>query len=165
TYPLQFEENQRIVKVRGEAFFEVARDETKPFKIIVNQQDTVSVLGTSFNVNAYTDQQASIVTLFTGHVRVSNPASQVSLKIPGQEAYINAENPIMRGNNKDFKNVVAWKNGIFNFNNTDLHDVMRQLSRWYDVDMVYENRLPHITLRGELQRDANFSTILRYLDK
>jgi ferric-dicitrate binding protein FerR (iron transport regulator) len=129
------------VEVSGEAYFEVAKNAQAPFRVIVDHRATVEVLGTVFNINAYTDEEDIRTTLLEGSVKIGN----VVLK-PGQQAQITAQIKVV--SNTDIDKVTAWKKGVFNFNDADLKEVMRQLSRWYDIDVAYEKTSLKGVLKG-----------------
>ncbi|MBL7735372.1 MAG: FecR family protein [Chitinophagaceae bacterium] len=153
TYPTAFHGKERKVSMTGEAYFEVARNETKPFYVEVNNI-TVEVLGTHFNINAYPDEQQVTTTLLEGSVKIN-----ASFLKPGQ-AWTNG---VIR--NADTEQAVAWKNGYFNFNRVGLPAVMRQISRWYDVDVVYEGKIPDLLFLGEIQRELQLSDVLEVLKR
>jgi ferric-dicitrate binding protein FerR (iron transport regulator) len=129
TFPTAFVGRQREVMLTGEAYFEVVKDAAKPF-VVVTSKDRVTVLGTHFNVNAYGDEAGVKTSLLEGSVQVDN-----RLLKPGQ-AYLNG-----RVIETDLTQDVAWKNGMFNFDNKTLEEVMRQLSRWYDLDIIYRDKV------------------------
>ncbi|SEM83526.1 FecR protein [Mucilaginibacter gossypiicola] len=158
-YPVVFNAKERRVELTGEAYFEVAHNAKKPFKVISNGQ-TVEVLGTHFNINAYNDEQAVKTTLLEGSVKVS--AGKVSNIIkPGQQArFDHGSIDVM---NVDPDEVVAWKNGFFFFEDNNIQEVMRQLSRWYGVEIKYEGQLPSRRFSGEISRNVNLSQILDIL--
>ena len=118
-----------------------------------------------FNVNAYKDENAVRTTLLEGAVRVDD-AGQSQVLSPGDQASCpQGSGAIQVTTNVDVDAVVAWKNGLFQFNDADLQSVMRQLMRWYDVDVVYEGKAPVQTFDGKLQRDLSLSQVLRILEK
>ena len=165
TYPIAFTGNQRIVKATGQLYFEVAKDPAKPF--IVDAGGTkVQVLGTHFNVNAYEDESAMKTTLLEGMIRITT-YNNSSLLTPGQQAVIdNSEYGSIKINDAvDVDAVMAWKNGLFQFNNANLTTVLRQLSRWYDMDIVYEGKMPEREFEGKIGRDLNLSQVLKILEK
>lgn len=165
TYPPAFKSNYREVSITGEVYFEVAKDKSKPFHVLSNGQE-IEVLGTHFNVNAYGDESLVKTTLLEGSVKVSNLVSHSSnLLKPGQQAQVNGAT--LQISNADTQEVTAWKNGLFSFNKSDIQTVMRQFSRWYDVDVVYEGAIPQAIITGKVHRDTDLSTaleILTYLD-
>jgi ferric-dicitrate binding protein FerR (iron transport regulator) len=120
----------------------------------------VEVLGTHFNVDAYPDESSINTTLLEGAVRVNN---KVVLK-PGQQAQV-ANNSIKTINNANIAKVMAWKNGLFNFEDASLREVMQQLARWYDLQIVYEQNVPDMYFEGEMSRDMNLSQVLDGLQK
>lgn len=157
-YPVNFSGNERVVTVTGEAYFEVAQDAAKPFMVKAPGDVTVKVLGTAFNINAYTDEQSINTTLIEGAVLVNNTALQ-----PGQQAQVSQRNiDIMKTVN--LAKVTAWKNGLFNFEDAELREVMRQLSRWYDVEIVYGKDVPETRFGGKIGRNLNLSQVLEVLE-
>lgn len=160
-YPTAFTGATREVVVTGEAYFEVARNKYKPFHVKVNGID-VEVLGTSFNINAYSDEKAIRATLLEGSVKIINATSAHTLR-PGQQAVIVGQTPITVDNQVDLEAVMAWKNGRFMFDDTPLPDVLRQLARWYDVDIEYRGDVSNKTVGGKMQRDLNLSEVLQGL--
>lgn len=157
-YPIAFTGAQRQVDVTGEAYFEVAPDPQKPFFVNINETTRIQVLGTHFNINAYTDEAAINTTLLEGSVAVISNREKTVLK-PGQQARVKAAQPIVVSN-ADTEKVIAWKNGIFDFQNARLEEVMRQLERWYDIDVVYEKGIPSIEFIGKMGRDLSLSEVL-----
>jgi transmembrane sensor len=161
TYPVAFVGGDRKVTIEGEAYFEVAHDKTKPF--IVSRGDmTVQVLGTHFNVNAYNDEADIKVTLLEGSVRVVKGNNAGMLK-PGEQARINSDITVLK--DVDVDGIMAWKEGIFLFDNTDLATIMRQISRWYDVTVVYEGKMPNTKFGGGVSKDQPLSKILETLER
>lgn len=170
TFPTVFAGHERPVSITGEVYFEVAKDPARPFKVSVGDMK-VEVLGTHFNINAYPDESTMKTTLLEGSVRVSRSLETAILK-PGQQsqlaikaATVQQQQSIQVINNTDLEQVIAWKNGYFQFHETDLRTVMRQLARWYDVEVVYEGNVPNDNFDGELPMDANALQVLRALEK
>jgi transmembrane sensor len=162
-YPTAFTGKDRTVDITGEAYFEVAKNENQPFIVTLNETTSIEVLGTHFNVNAYPDESAIRTTLTEGAVRVRSGNASVVLE-PGLQAAIGQQHNI-RVNNANMEQVLAWKEGLFNFENMPFDEVMRQLSRWYNIDVVYENGIPDINFEGELGRDVSLSKILFFLER
>jgi ferric-dicitrate binding protein FerR (iron transport regulator) len=162
TYPTAFTGKERKVKITGEAYFEVAHNASMPF-IVQHDDVTVSVLGTHFNVNTYEDETAERITLLEGSVRVSkNKMSQILN--PGQQASIANESAIKVLDDVNMDEVMAWKNGKFRFGeNTDIGTIMRQISRWYNVDIEYEGRVNQ-RFWGSISKDVNVSKVLKILE-
>ncbi|MBX3255992.1 MAG: FecR domain-containing protein [Chitinophagaceae bacterium] len=159
TYPVAFIGNERKVSVTGEAYFEVAHDVTKPF--IVSKGDLqVQVLGTRFNINAYDDENDTRITLLQGSVKVNNGKKESMLQ-PGQQAQVTSAIKII--SNTDVDQVMAWKNGLFVFDRAGIQDVMRQLARWYDLDVHYAGDVPKGKFKGEISRDLSLSQVLNGL--
>ncbi|MGX5818722.1 FecR domain-containing protein [Chitinophaga lutea] len=160
-YPAAFTSGDRIVEVNGEAYFEVAHNAARPFQVKIGTQASVTVLGTRFNINAYDDETAISTTLVEGSVRVSSPGGEAVLR-PGAQARVTAGGGI-RVVEADAEQAIAWKNDVFNFRDADVPSVMRQLSRWYDVEVVYEGKVPAAHFQGEIQRDLPLQDVLEGL--
>jgi transmembrane sensor len=158
-YPVVFNGNERRVELTGEAYFEVAHNKGKPFRVITNGQE-VEVLGTRFNINAYGDENAVKTTLLEGSVKVSSAGKDKILR-PGEQAQLEGGN--IRVAEVDIDEVVAWKNGFFYFNDDSIQGVMKELARWYDVDVKYDGVLPSREFSGEIPRNVNASQILDIL--
>lgn len=163
TFPTSFAANERKVILTGEAYFEVAKDKKRPFRVSVNDMQ-VNVLGTHFNINAYDDEAAVNTTLLEGSVLLTEKGKKVLLK-PGQQAQKQKSGAIIVNDNVNLDEVMGWKNGVFYFDNASLQTVLRQLSRWYDVDVVFEKGTPTRTFEGEIQRNLQLSQVLKILEK
>jgi transmembrane sensor len=162
TFPVTFTGKYRQVKITGQVYFEVAHNPAKPFRVLTNGQ-VVEVLGTHFNINAYPDEPAVKTTLFEGSVKVSASGNQAVLK-PGQQAQTSLNN-ISVTEDADMDGAIAWHKGLFKFDNADIPTVMRQLARWYDVDITYEGEISDQRFSGEIYRNMNalkVSDILSY---
>jgi Fe2+-dicitrate sensor, membrane component len=168
TFPTAFTGNNRQVKMTGEAYFEVAANRKKPFIVDVDGKANVQVLGTHFNINSYGDDDNIRTTLLEGKVKMSeanNLHNHVVLK-PGEQAAFTAGGKKMAvQSGVDLEQVMAWKNGYFQFNETKLELVLKQLERWYNIDVVFEGNIPQETYMGELPANAPLSQILRVLEK
>lgn len=161
-YPTAFTGKERMVEVTGEAYFEVAKDAAKPFLVKINNQVTVQVLGTSFNINAYSDEAEINTTLLEGSVKVWKEEESMILS-PGQQARIKAAK-INLMKDVNVNKIVAWKNGLFNFEDDDLGEVMRQIARWYDVEVVFEAGIPERLYWGEIRRNTPLNKVLEMLE-
>lgn len=169
TFPVAFTGKGRNVTIDGEAYFEVAHDASKPF-IVRKGEMQVQVLGTHFDVNAYDDEADIKVTLLQGSVRVSNPKSKIRnpesevLLKPGEQALINqSTNQPINIIHPDLDQVMAWKNGMFLLDNTDLPAIMRQISRWYDVDVVYQSKASDEKFVGGMSKNLPLTKVLEML--
>ena len=164
-FPVVFTGTERKVEITGEAYFEVAKNENMPFKVKATSSE-IEVLATHFNVNAYNDEAFIKTTLLEGRVKVSVPAlvgNQSSKFLqPGQQAEINKEGKINVLDNADTEEAVAWKNGRFQFKSTDLKTILRQISRWYDVDVEYKGNV-NLHFTGQLTRNGNVSKVFEEL--
>ena len=169
-YPTAFSGSNREVEVTGEVYFEVAKNANQPFIIHLNNQTKIQVLGTQFNVNAYSNEAAIRTTLVEGSIKIVSGASaegapSVVLN-PGQQAQIdNARGGMKVMSNVDVDKVTAWKSGLFNFEDSGLEEVMRQVERWYDIEVVYEKNIPDIRFGGKLSNDVSLSGLLRSLQE
>lgn len=161
-YPTAFNGAERTVQLSGEGYFEVAPNAAQPF-IVSTASGTVTVLGTHFNVNAYTDEQVYRTTLLEGRVQVSAWGNTVTLR-PGQQAGIPQQPGALAVSTADLMQAVAWKNGYFAFENTDLKTLMRQIARWYDVEILYESEPADSRFVGEVSRNSNLSEVLKILE-
>lgn len=163
SYPTTFTGKERNVKITGEVYFEVAKNEQLPFRVTVNDETSIRVLGTHFNVNSYADNDYIATTLLEGSVRINNKNEEQLLK-PGQQAAIN-NNAIAVRDKVDIGQVMAWKNGYFSFDNTALTEVMKQLARWYDVNIVYEGKIPEMKFWGGMSMNSSLSEALKVLEE
>ncbi|NII26252.1 FecR family protein [Pseudoflavitalea sp. X16] len=179
-FPVAFTGNVRQVEITGEAYFEVASalspvEESKKIAFIVNivtpsgDGAAVEVVGTQFNINAYPDEIAIKTTLLEGKVKVSltqpqTTNSQPQTLLPGQQAQI-VNNQLSIINNPNIDQTIAWKRGLFDFNRASLQTVLRQLSRWYDIEVKFEGNIPAQTFRGKMTRDLNLSQVIQALQE
>ncbi|MEJ2901757.1 FecR domain-containing protein [Pedobacter panaciterrae] len=161
TFPATFTSlKQRKVELVGEAYFEVAKDKIHPFIVKTDKQE-VEVLGTHFNVNSYSDEDATRTTLLEGSVKVSNHNEHKILQ-PGQESLLAKNNLSVR--KADTEGAVAWKNGDFIFNNEDFGSILRQVARWYNVEIVDNGNHKNLHLSGTVSRSKNISVVLKALE-
>lgn len=165
-FPVDFTGNERIVELSGEAYFEVVHNTAKPFKVVSKGQ-VVQVLGTHFNINAYPDEEAIKTTLLQGSVKVSangssSPSDKNTLIIKPNEQSI-FKNDQLSSITIDSDEVIAWKNGVILFKNADIKHIMRQIARWYDVEVVYEGHITEDTYNGEISRNADIAEVFKIL--
>lgn len=160
-YPTAFSGTERRVELSGEAYFEVVHNKSMPFTVVSGQQ-TVEVLGTHFNINSYGDEQAIKTTLVEGAVRVANSRSSSVLK-PGQQAVLDKDNQVIAVSEANTEAVIAWKNGYFHFNRVNIKDIMKELARWYDIEVVYEGEIPADEFVGKIRRSVSLSQSLKML--
>lgn len=161
-YPTAFTAKERIVEVSGEAYFEVAPHADQPFQVRIGEA-AIEVLGTSFNVNAYTVDTNIRITLIDGAVSVRTPGQAPVLLKPGQQAGIRTHEAIRIIEKVNTSQVTAWKEGMFDFDGVALQEVMEQLSRWYDIDVSYEGTVPALYFEGRMDRGLNLSQVLEIL--
>ncbi|MBV4358892.1 FecR family protein [Pinibacter aurantiacus] len=162
TFPTQFATQERRVSITGEAYFEIAADAARPFYVKAKETD-VKVLGTSFNINAYDDESEIATTLLIGAVMVSVGSRSQRLQ-PGQQAQSKGEELLLQ-KNIDTEAVVAWKEGYFNFQDMRLQAVMRQLERWYGIEVAYEGAVHNIAFYGKLSKDLTLQETLEGMAK
>ncbi len=165
TYPTAFTGKERNVSVTGEAYFEVAANEAMPFRVSVGDKTRIDVLGTHFNVNAYTDEPSINTTLLEGAVKI-NAGEQKRVLLPGQQAQVaRSTGQLQRIAQVNVNETVAWKNGTFAFTNASVPEVLRQLARWYNLEVVFQGAVPDITFTGEIDQDLTLSQVLQGLSK
>lgn len=160
-YPVAFTGDERRVEISGEAYFEVAPNADAPFVVNKGSME-IAVLGTSFNVNAYGEEDDVKVTLLEGKVKVMNEGTAI-LK-PGEQAVVNQTGEISVHRNFDQEAVMAWKNGLFHFDNTSIEVIIRQIERWYDVSIEYDSTLKNVAFNGQISRYSKASEVLEMLE-
>lgn len=169
SYPTSFRGSERRVKLIGEAYFEIAKNERIPFRVESNNQ-VVEVLGTHFNINSYEDEDYTKTTLLEGSVRVilnlpDSSSPNMKLLKPGEQSLISSSQPKIRVENTDTEKAVAWKNGYFKFKNTPIKDIMREIERWYDVELVYDGKIPSDEFTGYVSNNVKISSVLKILEQ
>lgn len=164
TFPTVFNAAKRDVEIGGEVYFEVAKNKEKPFSVTCAGQK-LTVLGTHFNINAYAEEALIRTTLLEGSVKISNGSDNVVLK-PGQQSQIapDSENKIQVSSATDLDEIIAWKNGFFQFNKADIRTIMNQIARWYNVDVEFSGKLPDAHYRGNISRNVNLSKVLKIME-
>ncbi|QJB33502.1 FecR domain-containing protein [Chitinophaga oryzae] len=161
-YPTSFAGPTRQVSLSGEAYFEIQPNAAQPF--FVNTGETaVAVLGTSFNIMAYNNENSIRTTLLQGSVRVSRQTAHHLLK-PGQQSLINQNGTMEVIDHADTDLAVAWKNGLISFRSADIRTIMRQVERWYNIEVVFKGEVPTRTFTGDIPRTADLSALLRLLE-
>ena len=159
-YPTAFNGTDRTVELEGQAYFEVAKNAAQPFKVTVGHME-VQVLGTDFDVMAYPDESTINTTLLAGSVQIKE-GSALQLLQPGQQAVVSTNAIAVK--NADLKKVTAWKNGLFVFNNMALPAILREVARWYDVEIVYAAKPSEELYGGGIGRNLNLSGVLDLLE-
>ncbi|HEX7905430.1 MAG TPA: FecR domain-containing protein [Chitinophagaceae bacterium] len=160
-YPTSFIGDERNVEITGEAYFEVAKNPSKPFKVKANGIE-VKVLGTHFNVNAYNDEPTTAVTLIEGAVELKNEDGTQLLK-PNQQAKGSSIGKIELINDPNIDAAIAWKKGYFLFKSLTVPGLMRQIRRWYNVEIIYEGNIPQERFVGKISRNSNLSELIKAL--
>lgn len=158
-FPVVFVGKERKVEITGEAYMEVAKNKEKPFKVKAGSSE-IEVLGTHFNVNAYDDEASIKTTLLEGAVKISAGENNQAIKYlkPGQQSSVNKNGNVAVMNNADIEEAVAWKNGLFIFKSTDVKTIMRQISRWYNVDVEYKGNV-NLHFTGQLTRNEDVKEV------
>ncbi|UOE47482.1 FecR family protein [Mucilaginibacter sp. SMC90] len=161
TYPTVFKGKNRTVNITGEVYFEIIHNAKQPF--IVNfKGNTVEDIGTQFNINAYDDEPVIKTTVVEGSIKLLKDSKSVTLH-PGQQSITSLSGNEIEVRDADINEATAWKNGMFKFKQAKIEEVMRQLSRWYNVDISYPFGIPKTVFSGEMIKDANASQILDML--
>ena len=168
-YPVVFAGTERRVEITGEAYFEVTKNKNLPFRVNIDNKTTVEVLGTHFNVNAYKDEETIKTTLLEGRVRVGSEGKtekeqSVILK-PGEQVSVSQSSQLSHPIPVQTEEVVAWKNGTFSFTNASLETVMRQLARWYNIEVEFVGGVPGGGFSGEIDRSLTLDQVLKGLTK
>jgi transmembrane sensor len=161
-YPVSFAGgSKREVQITGEAYFEVIHNARQPFRVVANGVN-IEDLGTEFNVNAYADEPVIRTTLVSGSIKVRHEGHEAMIA-PGMEALIKMGDPTIKVNNADVDEAVAWKNGQTLFTNENIQTIMRQVARWYDVDIAYEGNISDRRFDGGISRKSDLSAVLKVL--
>lgn len=161
-FPNAFTGSEREVQLSGEAYFEVAKNPSMPFRVKVNDM-AVQVLGTHFNVMAYADEPGIRTTLLEGAVKVQHGGKAMQLA-PGQQVQLTPSGSMTLENDVDVEEVVAWKNGYFHFNHESLQGVMREIGRWYDAEIAYEGEIAPRQFGGKIERSSSVTEVLKILE-
>jgi len=162
-FPPVFTGSKRTVELTGEAYFEVAHDETRPFEVHA-EGSTVRVLGTHFNVSAYVDDRQVTTTLIEGKVNVSKNGKEVTLQ-PGQRAVVDGITGAISQSQADTRAALAWRNGYFRFDNEPIEDIMKKISKWYDIEAIeYQGQFID-RFTGTFQRSKGASQLFNHLEK
>lgn len=161
-YPTAFKGKTREVEINGEAYFEVAHNASKPFRVKTGNI-IIEDIGTAFNINAYGDEPAVKTTLVEGSIRLHAGSNNKILR-PGMQGAVPQGETSIATNNVDVDEIIAWKEGLFNFNNLDIETVMRQIGRWYNMQIIYEGRKPEGQFSGIIDRNTNLAFILKSLE-
>jgi TusA-related sulfurtransferase len=161
-FPTAFTGNQRNVELTGEAYFEVAKNKEKPFHVNVKGMQ-VEVLGTHFNVNAYGDEGNIKTSLLEGSVKIKSGQASGLLK-PGEQAILGGNVNKIEIKKADMSEVMAWKNGLFQFDDAGITTIMQEISRWYNVEIVYQGEIPVRRFEGKISREAQLSDVLKILE-
>lgn len=163
-YPVNFHgSKERRIQLDGEAYFEVAKDKTRPFIVKTGKQE-VTVLGTHFNINGYKDEPIISTTLMEGSIKTSNTSSGNSrILSPGQQSTVFSGDGAIDVRNVNTENIISWKNGYFIFDNQDITSIMKVIGRWYDVNIDYQSINKEEKFGGTFSRSSDLDDILKVL--
>ncbi|HTJ14614.1 MAG TPA: FecR domain-containing protein [Dinghuibacter sp.] len=163
TYPTAFTGNDRTVTMTGEAYFQVAADAAKPFRVRVEGRQEVDVLGTQFDIKSYEDEPVLKTTLLQGSVDVL-AGRQKTHPLAGQQTVLQTDGRLRLVTEPDLESAVAWKSGLFVFKNEDIPSIMRQISRWYDITVHIEGAAGDKTYTGQMPRSAPITDVLAWME-
>jgi transmembrane sensor len=174
-YPTAFTGKERTVEITGEAYFEVVKDKSKPFKVTCHtdaeqreaegsaeDEITITVLGTHFNVNAYSDEPTAKTTLLEGSVKVTRNNHSVIIN-PGEQTQLSKNGTLKVIHDANVDEAVAWRNGLFEFQDADLQSILRQVMRWYDVEVEYQGNIPDRYFTAIISREKTLTGVLEIL--
>jgi ferric-dicitrate binding protein FerR (iron transport regulator) len=163
-FPVTFSNKERLVELKGEAYFEVKKGE-RPFRVSLQNSSQIEVKGTAFNVNAYYDEEMMKATLIEGKINFVNLGKTQAL-VPGQQIRLTYEQPEKQVvEDVDVEKEIAWKNDLFIFKGMDVRSIMREISRWYDIDVVYKGKISPETFSGIVSRKSNLSQVLKIMEE
>ena len=167
-FPVEFSGNERSVEITGEAYFEVAKDPGKTFKVLIKNKandrySEVEVLGTHFNINAYFEESYQKTTLVEGSIRFSMDNDQVTI-LPGEQVQLSQDGNISIRKNLNMEKEIAWVNSLFIFDHNDIQSIMCQISNWYDVDVDFQGQVSPKTFSGVVSRKCNVSEVLKIME-
>ena len=162
-FPVSFVDKIRMVEITGEAYFEVAKNPEMPFRVVTGNT-TIEVLGTSFNIKSYSNDDSIYTTLIEGSVQIASQAARLSLT-PGQQAVTDQLGIITVNNDADISEITAWKNGLFIFNSEPIESIMAQIARWYNVDVDFDGPGSRETFSGIVSRKSNVSDVLKIMQQ
>ncbi len=161
-YPTYFSGSERTVVLTGEAYFEVTHNDKMPFKVFSNGQE-VEVLGTHFNIRAYENEPVLKTTLLEGKIKITEGANS-SLVKPGQQIVVSLDKHSMKTKEVNAELAIAWKNRLFYFEDAKYDEIMREIERWYDVDVIYKGKIPDERFQGAIQKDLKLNQVLKMLE-
>ncbi|WP_296619179.1 FecR domain-containing protein [Marivirga sp.] len=162
-YPASFGTDKRVVELSGEAYFEVAHDASRPFEVVTGNQ-TIRVLGTSFNVTGYPKEE-TISTLLEGKIQIETSKNKTAVLSPGDQAIYHPQNQKLHKKQVNVEHSIAWKNGLFYFKDKQLEHIMEVLARWYKIEVEYKNpQKRKIRFTGTLKRYSSFKEVINLIE-
>ena len=159
-FPTTFKGKDRVVELTGEAYFEITKNKTRPFRVKMPNETLIEVLGTHFNIMAYPEEHTINATLLEGSISVTK-GDLSKMVTPGEMARITDKITLQ---NVDTEDIISWKNGLFRFERADVRTVMREIERWYSVDVEYEEGLPENRISGYISRSSQLTEVLKMLE-
>jgi ferric-dicitrate binding protein FerR (iron transport regulator) len=163
-FPIAFNGRDRVVELKGEGFFEVSKNAKQPFRVKLEEGAVIEVFGTSFDINAYEDEEMVKATLIEGKIGIAVNGMKRDL-VAGQQARVmKGSSSINVAEGVEMDEVMGWKNDLFVFKSLDIKSIMRQISRWYDVEVVYAGRVGNETFSGVVSAKSNLSQVLKILE-
>jgi len=161
-YPVVFQGKERLVKLTGEAYFEVAKNDKAPFKVSINNQ-IIEVKGTHFNVNGYSNEATINTTLLEGKVKITTGKGDIELK-PGQQSQVNSVGNIYLESNPDIAHTLTWRDGLLFFKNSAISDIVNQLERWFDFEIKVQGNFQDRKFSGNIPRTITLSELQRLFE-
>ncbi len=163
-FPIAFNGSDRVVDLKGEGFFEVTKNAKKPFKVKLEEGAEIDVFGTSFNINAYDDEEVVKATLIEGKIGMTVKGMKRNLVAGQQGRVMKGQSSVSVADAVEMDEVIGWKNDLFVFKSLDIKSIMRQISRWYDVEVVYAGQVGNETFSGVVSAKSNLSQVLKILE-
>lgn len=162
-FPTKFNGDSRLVNLEGEAYFDVSTDRDKPF-IVEHERQRIKVLGTRFNVSGYTEDEVVITALYEGEIEVEDKVLKKKINLmPGEMVRLDPKLQEFKKEKKDLSTFNAWTNGLFSFDEAPFQEVMKEVARWYNVEVIYQSSIPTDMFSGDVSRDVPFTVMLDFL--
>jgi transmembrane sensor len=162
-FPVAFAGNERKIEISGEVYLEVTKDDFKPF-IVMAGDARITVMGTSFNIRAYKDENNLKATLVEGKIKISSKTEEKQI-VPGQQVRVMSQGELFVQENVNIREILAWKNGLFIFNNATAEEILSQVARWYDVEIEYAGETGSETFYGVISRRSNVFKVLNIMQQ
>ncbi|MDE1191487.1 MAG: DUF4974 domain-containing protein, partial [Arachidicoccus sp.] len=161
--PTAFAGKERRIELSGEAYFEVVHNPQKPF-VVSSREQTVTVLGTHFDMESYDDNKTSRTTLFQGKVQVRAGNGNNAVLSPGRQSQRISSQTLQVEEPENMEDIIAWKENLISFSSSDIPDLLKQLGRWYDIEVRYKSAPPDWKLSGKISRYTHLSGVVKILN-